>query len=156
HYDDPRTPIEETAAAFHEVQTAGKIRWVGLSNYDGERVAEWVAAADANGVERPLFLQPHYNLVPRQPYDRELRPSAEAHGLAVVPYFALASGFLTGKYRTPEDIAASPRQRYAAPYYSPEGLAVVEEVQRVADAHGVAASSVALAWLLSRPRVVAP
>lgn len=156
HYDDPQTPIEETVQAFHDLQTAGKIRWIGLSNYEGKRVAEWLAAADEHGVERPVFLQPHYNLVRREPYERDLQPVAQAHDLAVVPYFALASGFLTGKYRTPEDLAASPRRRYAAPYFSPEGLAVVEELDRIASGHAVATSTVALAWLLRRPQVVAP
>jgi aryl-alcohol dehydrogenase (NADP+) len=156
HYDDPHTPIEETVQAFHELQTAGKIRWTGLSNYEGRRVAEWVAAADDLGFDRPVFLQPHYNLVRREPYERDLQPLAEAYDLAVLPYFALASGFLTGKYRTAEDLAASPRQRYAAPYFSPEGLDVVEELDRIATRHSVATSTVALAWLLHRPNVVAP
>lgn len=156
HYDDPQTPIEETVQAFNDLQTAGKIRWTGLSNYEGTRIAEWVAAADEQGFERPVFLQPHYNLVRREPYEQDLQPVAQAHDLAVVPYFALASGFLTGKYRTPDDLAASPRQRYAAPYFSPEGLAVVEELERIATGHAVATSAVALAWLLRRPQVVAP
>jgi len=156
HYDDPHTPIAETVQAFHDLQTAGKVRWVGLSNYEGARVEEWLAVADVLGFERPVVLQPHYNLVRREPYERDLQPVAQEHDLAVVPYFALASGFLTGKYRTPEDLGASPRRRYAAPYFSAEGLAVVEEIGRIAADHAVAPSTVALAWLLHRPQVVAP
>ncbi|MGP3533970.1 aldo/keto reductase [Microbacterium sp. RD1] len=156
HYDDPSVSLEETVSAFRELQVAGKIEHIGLSNYSGARIAEWVALADAHGWPRPAALQPHYNLVRRHAYETDIAPVARASGLAVIPYFALASGFLTGKHRSSATIAASARERFTSPYYSAAGLAVVDEVQRIATARGAHPATVALAWLLAQPEVIAP
>jgi aryl-alcohol dehydrogenase-like predicted oxidoreductase len=156
HYDDAGTPLEETVAAFGELQRAGKVRHVGVSNYTGERLREWIAAARAGGWPLPVALQPHYNLVARQPYEGTLAPVAAEAGLGVVPYFALAAGFLTGKYRTPQDLQGPARGQMAGRYFSPAGLKVVEAMDQVAAAHGAQLASVAIAWLLGRPGVVAP
>jgi aryl-alcohol dehydrogenase-like predicted oxidoreductase len=156
HYDDASTPLEETVGAFGELQRAGKIRYVGVSNYTGARLREWIAAAQAGGWPLPVALQPQYNLVARQPYEAELAPVVAEYGLGVAPYFALAAGFLTGKYRTPEDLQGPARGQMAGRYFSPAGLAVVSAMDQVAAAHGVQLASVAIAWLLAKPGIVAP
>jgi aryl-alcohol dehydrogenase-like predicted oxidoreductase len=156
HYDDASTPLEETVGAFGELQRAGKVRYVGVSNYTGARLREWIAAAQAGGWPLPVALQPQYNLVARQPYEAELAPVVAEYGLGVAPYFALAAGFLTGKYRTPEDLQGPARGQMAGRYFSPAGLAVVSALDQVAAAHGVQLASVAIAWLLAKPGIVAP
>jgi aryl-alcohol dehydrogenase-like predicted oxidoreductase len=156
HYDDASTPLEETVGAFGELQRAGKVRYVGVSNYTGPRLREWIAAAQAGGWPLPVALQPQYNLVARQPYEAELAPVVAEYGLGVAPYFALAAGFLTGKYRTPEDLQGPARGQMAGRYFSPAGLAVVSAMDQVAAAHGVQLASVAIAWLLAKPGIVAP
>jgi aryl-alcohol dehydrogenase-like predicted oxidoreductase len=156
HYDDASTPLAETVAAFGELQQAGKVRHVGVSNYTGARLREWIAAAQDGGWTLPVALQPHYNLVARQPYEAELAPVVAEHGLGVAPYFALAAGFLTGKYRTPEDLQGPARGQMAGRYFSPAGLQVLSAMDEVAAAHGATLASVAIAWLLARPGVVAP
>jgi aryl-alcohol dehydrogenase-like predicted oxidoreductase len=156
HYDDASTPLEETVGAFGELQRAGKIRYVGVSNYTGPRLREWIAAAQAGGWPLPVALQPHYNLVARQPYEAELAPVVAEYGLGVAPYSALAAGFLTGKYRTPQDLQGPARGQMAGRYFSPAGLAVVSALDQVAAAHGVQLASIAIAWLLAKPGIVAP
>jgi aryl-alcohol dehydrogenase-like predicted oxidoreductase len=156
HYDDASTPLEETVGAFGELQRAGKVRYVGVSNYTSARLREWIAAAQAGGWPLPVALQPHYNLVARQPYEAELAPVVAEYGLGVAPYSALAAGFLTGKYRTPQDLQGPARGQMAGRYFSPAGLAVVSALDQVAAAHGVQLASIAIAWLLAKPGIVAP
>jgi aryl-alcohol dehydrogenase-like predicted oxidoreductase len=156
HYDDASTPLEETVAAFGELQRAGKARHVGVSNYTGARLREWIAAAQAGGWTLPVALQPHYNLVARQPYEAELAPVVAEYGLGIAPYYALAAGFLTGKYRTPEDLQGPARGQTVGRYFSPAGLGVLSAMDEVAAAHGVQLASIAIAWLLAKPGVVAP
>jgi aryl-alcohol dehydrogenase-like predicted oxidoreductase len=156
HFDDPSVPLEETVGAFNDLVVAGKVRWVGVSNYSGERITEWIGIAKANGWALPVALQPHYNLVHREPYETELAPVVKQNGLAVVPYFALAAGFLTGKYLTKDDLAKSARGGSSAAYLTEEGLAVIDALQHMADARETRVAEIALAWLLSRPGVVAP
>jgi aryl-alcohol dehydrogenase-like predicted oxidoreductase len=156
HQDDPQTPLEETAGAFDALVKAGKVRSIGLSNFSGARIGEWFEVARREGFALPVALQPHYNLVKRAAYERELAPVVAAEELAVVPYFGLASGFLTGKYRTQADLEGASRGRLAAGYFSDAGLAVVETLEKIGSAHDVQPATVALAWLRSRPGVVAP
>jgi len=156
HFDDPDVPLEETVEAFDELRSAGKIREVGVSNYSGERLAEWIAIAERRGFAAPVALQPHYNLVRRASYEAELAPIVTAHGLGVVPYFALASGFLTGKYRSAKDLKGASREQMAHAYMSEAGLAVVDVLDRIARDRGVEVPTIALAWLRERPSVVAP
>jgi aryl-alcohol dehydrogenase (NADP+) len=156
HRDDQDTPLAETAGAFEELRTAGKIRTVALSNYTAARITEWLEIAKREGYEPPAVLQPDYNLVARQPYEREIAPIVAEHGIAVLPYFALASGFLTGKYRKPEDFGNGIREYLARRYFSDAGLAVLNVVEEIASARGVEMATVALAWLRGRPDVVAP
>lgn len=156
HFDDPDTPLDETAAAFDDLVKAGKVRAIGLSNYSADRIREWFTIARRDGLTLPVALQPHYNLVHRAAFERDLAPIAAAENLAVVPYYSLASGFLTGKYRTADDLAGAPRGGAAAGYLNDTGLAVVKVLDDVAAGHRVAPASVALAWLRGRPDVAAP
>ena len=156
HFDDASVPLEETAGAFDALVRAGKVRAIGVSNYSAERIQEWFAIARGNGFTLPVAVQPHYNLVNRVAYERDIAPVAAAEGIAVLPYYGLAGGFLTGKYRTTEDLASGPRGGGAKKYPTEDGLAVVKVLSGIADAHGVAPATVALAWLRTRPQVAAP
>ncbi len=157
HYDDPGTPVEESAGAFHELQVAGKIRHVALSNYSGERLQEWVTVVRDNGWPLPAVYQPHYNLVHREPFESDQAPVAAAAGMSIVPYFALASGFLSGKYRTADDLQRTDRsRRFVAQYGSEQALAVVQTLEAVAAEAGVAPATVAISWLRGRSGVAAP
>ena len=135
HYQDDRTTVEESAAAFDALIRAGKIRAIGLSNFDAGVVADWLRVADDNGLAAPVALQPHYSLVHRQPFETGLATVAAASGLAVLPYRALGGGFLSGKYRTEDDLEGRARGAGVRGDLTPEGLGVVDVVREVADAH---------------------
>ncbi len=156
HYDDEKTPIEEIAGAFDALVRSGKIRHVGISNSSAARITEWMTVAERDGLARPVALQPHYNLVHREPYETELAPLVAAYGLGVMPYYSLASGFLTGKYRTEADLAGKARGQGAGHYLNDRGLAVIGELESVATEHHTSIASTALAWLRAKPGVVAP
>lgn len=154
HFDDDAVAMEDIARVFSELVDQGLVRAIGVSNVSAERIAEWLRIATAEGLHAPVALQPHYNLVERG-IEADLLPLAREHGLAVVPYYALASGFLTGKYRdgTTSD---SPRASGAAQYLDDRGRRVLGALDAVAQGHGVEVATVALAWLRSQPGVVAP
>jgi aryl-alcohol dehydrogenase (NADP+) len=154
HEDDPETPLEETLAAFDELVRAGKIRRVGLSNYSAERLAEALRIAAREGLCSPAALQPQYNLMGRA-YEGELSDLCAREGIACVPYFGLAMGFLSGKYR-PGVRVDSQRARIAAKYLDERGLATLAVLDEIAAARGVTDGAVALAWLRRQPTVVAP
>ena len=156
HVDDPDTPLEETVTAFAELVDRGAVRYVGLSNYRANRIVEWIETAQRLGVAAPVALQPHYNLLRREPFESELKPIATQHDLGVLPYYGLAAGFLTGKYRSPEDADGVARGSMVAAYLTDTGFAAADEVRAIAQERGVAPASVALAWLRTRPTVVAP
>jgi len=156
HYDDPDRPVADIAGTFSELQRAGKIRHVGLSNFTAPRLREWLAVAAAEGFAPPVALQPHYNLVERTAYEASLAPVAAEFGLGVLPYYALASGFLAGKYRSAADHAGAARQPGATRYLTPTGRAVLAALDAVAADRGVEPATVALAWLRTRPQVAAP
>jgi len=156
HFDDASTPLEETASAFNDLVVAGKVRNIAVSNYTAERVAEWFEIAEKNGFALPVALQPHYNLVHRATFESEFGAIVAEKQLGVVPYYALASGFLTGKYRSPDDFGKSPRGGGMSGFLNENGLGVLAALDAVASAHGVAVASVALAWLRTRPGIVAP
>lgn len=156
HFDDADTPLEETVAAFGQLVADGLVRYTAVSNYSAERIREWVRIARELGVAEPVAVQPHYNLVHRE-IEADILPAARELGLGIVPYFALAKGFLTGKYRSTEtDGQPSPRAKAAAAYATPQGLLVLDALERIGSRHGVSMAAVSLAWLRSRPGVVAP
>ncbi|SNT49868.1 aldo/keto reductase [Rhodococcoides kyotonense] len=156
HYDDEKTPLVETLAAFDELVKDGKVRYVAISNYSPDRIREWLSLAEQNDFSAPIALQPHYNLVTRHEYESELAALATDNNLGVFPYFALAAGFLTGKYRTREDLEGQAREKLASGYFTDKGLEVVDALGEIAAAHEAEISSVALAWLLEQPTVTAP
>ncbi|KTR08349.1 aldo/keto reductase [Curtobacterium luteum] len=156
HFDDESTPLEETVRSFDQLVREGLVRYTAISNYSRERAEEWIRIADENGLAKPVAIQPHYNLVTREPYESDIAPLAAAEHLGVVPYFALAAGFLTGKYRTQEDFAGKDREGQVSGYFSDEGLAVVDALDTISREHHVEIATVALAWLQAQPDVVAP
>lgn len=156
HYDDPELPIEAIAKTFDGLVRAGKVRHVGVSNMEPERIRAWCEVARQNGWAKPVALQPHYNLVARRSYEERYLPVVEEEKLAVFPYFGLAAGFLTGKYQSPADAQGVARGRAVSKYLTPEGFRVVDELRRIADARRVTPATVALAWLLARPSITAP
>ncbi len=155
HRDDTATPQEETAAAFDALVKAGKVRYLGASNFTAERLESALAVAADNGLTGYVALQPHYNLVEIDKFEPELLKVAIDHDLAVLPYYALASGFLTGKYRPGTEVD-SVRAGGAGKYADDRGYRVVAELDKVAASHSVPIAAVALAWLAQQPTVLAP
>ncbi|GHD74649.1 aldo/keto reductase [Streptomyces mirabilis] len=156
HFDDTSVPVEEIIGALDELVRAGKVREIAASNISAERLAESVEFSDREGLARYVALQPHYNLVSRDTYEGPLQEVASRTGLAAVPYFALASGFLTGKYR-PGTTVDSARAEGAGKHLDTErGIRVLAALDEVAGAHDAEVATVALAWLAARPTVAAP
>ena len=155
HYDDETTPLEETLTAFDELVRSGKVRYVAASNYSAKRLTEALETSGRLGLTRYVALQPHYNLMERAVYEDGLRDAVATHDLGVLPYYALAKGFLTGKYR-PGAQVDSPRAQGASAYEGERGDRVLTALGQVADAHGVPVAAVALRWLADRPTVVSP
>ncbi len=157
HEDDPDTPLEETLGAFATLIAEGKIAYAGASNYDAQRLEQALELGSQAGMASYAALQPHYNLMERGSYEGPLMDLCARHGLACLPYFSLARGFLTGKYRPdgPEvdsPRAASVRERY----FNDRGFAVLAALEEIAGAHAVSVAAVSLAWLAAQPTVVAP
>lgn len=157
HFDDESVPLEETVAAFGQLVADGLVRHVAVSNYSAERIREWIDIAERLGVARPVAIQPHYNLVHRNVVEDTIIPIAEEFGLGLVPYYALASGFLTGKYRSTDATGeGSPRAAGAAKYATEQGLRIIDTLRDIADAREASVAAVSLAWLRAQPTVVAP
>ncbi|MGW1798977.1 aldo/keto reductase [Streptomyces sp. NPDC001984] len=156
HFDKPEVPVDEIIGALDELVRAGKVRHIAASNISAERLQESLDFSDREGLARYVALQPHYNLVSRDTYEGPLQDLAARTGLAAVPYFALAAGFLTGKYR-PGTTVDSPRAGRAAQHLETErGQKVLTALDEIATAHGAPVPTVALAWLAAQPTVVAP
>ena len=143
-------------SAFQQLIEQGKVRTIGASNYSGERLTAALELAETNGLPRYITLQPEYNLHARKVYEQELAPVAERFGLGVVPYFALASGFLTGKYKSVEDTRGKNRGSRVERYFDERGERILKALEQVSRETGAAQASVALAWLLAQPPVTAP
>jgi aryl-alcohol dehydrogenase-like predicted oxidoreductase len=154
HYDDPDTPLEDYLRAFDALVRSGVVRYIAASNYAPDRLAAAIDMQRELGLAQFTVLQPHYNLVERD-YEHTLAPVAERYDLAVLPYFALAKGFLTGKYRPGGAKIESVRSKGAAAYLEHGGAAVLEVLDEVAAAHQVTQAAVAIAWLLTRPHIPA-
>jgi aryl-alcohol dehydrogenase-like predicted oxidoreductase len=156
HKDDGSVPVEETVRAFDALVRDGRVLHIAMSNTTGERLAESLELAEREGLAAYEWLQPHYNLVEREGYEEEFAPVVERFGLDVAPYYALASGFLTGKYRPGAANGDSPRAGKATSYLDARGEAVLGALDEVAATHGVPVAAVAIAWLLTKPGVTAP
>jgi aryl-alcohol dehydrogenase-like predicted oxidoreductase len=156
HKDDDATPLEETLTAFDKLIKAGKVRYIGASNYTGARLAKALETSQQYDLAAYVSLQPHYNLVERLPFESDLLPVVKKYQLGVIPYFSLAAGFLTGKYRKPEDAANAARGGMVKKYLNDRGFAVVDALAAIAEQHKVTPSQVALAWLLAQPGVTSP
>lgn len=157
HRDDADTPLVDTLGAFDALIKAGKVRAIGASNYSAARLQEALAVSQQAGLARYQTLQPEYNLYDREPYESELEPVALQHGLGVINYYSLASGFLSGKYKKPEDAHKSARgQGIVEKYLTPRGKNIVESLEDVAASHDASATQVALAWQIARPSITAP
>lgn len=156
HFDDKVTPMEEVMATYDEMIKAGKVRYIAASNLSPERLRAAFDVAEANGLAKYVALQPHYNLVERATFEKDYAPLAEKYDLSVFPYWSLAAGFLSGKYRTEADFAKSPRGAGAAKYLDAKGKAVLNALDQVAAKHNTQVATVALAWLLARPLITAP
>jgi aryl-alcohol dehydrogenase-like predicted oxidoreductase len=153
HRDDPDTPIEETLEAYGVLIEAGKVRAIGASNFTAERLAASLEASARHGLPRYETLQPEYNLMVRD-FEKELAPLCARHGLGVIPYYGLASGFLTGKYRSRADLKQSARGEDVETYLNERGFKVLTALDAVAERRGATPAQVALAWLMTK--VVAP
>lgn len=156
HWDDETTPVEETLEAYGGLVKAGKVRVIGASNLSPVRLKASLEASDSYGYPRYECFQPHYNLMEREVYEKELEPICVENQLGVINYYSLAAGFLTGKYRGEADLNKSPRGAGAKKYLNARGFRVLEALDKVAEAYHSTPASVAIAWLLARPSVTAP
>jgi aryl-alcohol dehydrogenase-like predicted oxidoreductase len=156
HRDDPYTPVEETLETYAQLVQQGKVRAIGCSNFTAERVEQSLAASRAHGWPRYETMQPNYNLYNRADYESQLEPLALREHLGVIPYFSLASGFLTGKYRSAEEASTRPRARMLKNYFNDRGMRILAALDDVARRLGATPAQVALAWLMARPSITAP
>jgi aryl-alcohol dehydrogenase-like predicted oxidoreductase len=156
HKNDPATPLEETLAAYETLIRQGKARAIGASNYTAPRLAEALGVSAAKGLHRYESLQPHYNLYERKGYEAALEPLALKEGIGVIPYYSLAAGFLTGKYRPGGDFTQSPRGAGAKAMLDARGLRILAALDAIAARSGSTPAGVALAWLMARPGITAP
>jgi aryl-alcohol dehydrogenase-like predicted oxidoreductase len=156
HEDDTQTPLEETLDAFDRLIQDGKVRAIGASNFSAKRLAEALQVSEQYGYPRYQSLQPLFNLYDRADYEKDLEPLCREKGLAVISYFSLASGFLTGKYRSEADLADRARADIVKKYLNERGYRILEALGRVAQQHNVTPAQAALAWLIAQPTITAP
>jgi len=156
HKDDAKTPLAETVAAFAELVKAGKVRAVAGSNYTADRLAQALQIAEEISAPSFVALQMHYNLMHRSEFEGQLQDLVVAKGLVTLPYYSLASGFLTGKYRDGSAVGSSPRAEGAAGYLDERGRRVLAALDLIAGEHSTGLAAVALAWLAAQPTVIAP
>ena len=156
HQDDEDTPVAETLGAYQRLIEAGKVRAIGASNLDAAQLAEALRVAGTEGLPRYQVLQPGYNLVDRGDLEGPLLELCRAEGLGVITYFSLAKGFLSGKYRSNDDLGKSQRGGAVSRYLTPRGFAILGALDLVAARHGATPAEVALAWVIAQPGVTAP
>jgi aryl-alcohol dehydrogenase-like predicted oxidoreductase len=156
HRDDPDTPVEETLEAYAELIRHGKVRVIGASNYSAARLEESLLASERNGLPRYESLQPLYNLYDREPFEAELEPLCAEKNVGVISYYSLASGFLSGKYRSESDLSKSARGGGVKKYLDERGFRILRALDEVAARKGSTPARVAIAWLIARPTVSAP
>ncbi len=156
HYDDINTPVEETLSAYNQLIKEGKVRYIGASNFSSERLIESLDKSELYNLPQYKTLQPEYNLYERQHFEEFLQPVAEKYNLAVIPYYSLASGFLSGKYKTEEDLQQSLRGEGIKKYLNERGFKILDALQTISTRYNISYSAVALAWLMDQKTVVVP
>jgi aryl-alcohol dehydrogenase-like predicted oxidoreductase len=156
HEDDPNTPLDETMTTFAALVSEGKVRAIGASNFSAERLTAAMETSKKLGLPGYQCLQPEYNLYAREKFESELRPVCEKSKLGVIPYFSLAAGFLTGKYRSEQDLSKSPRGQGIRKYLNDRGMRILAALDEVSGRLNSTPARVALAWLMNRPTVTAP
>lgn len=156
HKDDPTTPMEETLDIYSKLVQEGKIRAIGASNYSADRLAAALKISESHNLPSYTCLQPEYNLVARDGFEAGLQPLCVAAGVGVIPYYSLASGFLTGKYRSEADLAKSPRGQKVKPYLDGRGHRILQALDEVSARLETTPARASIAWLLTRPAVTAP
>ncbi len=155
HYDDPSVPVRETLEAYNELIRSGKVRVIGASNFQADRLRESAAISETLGLPRYASLQPRYNLYDRDGFEKDLAPVCRELGLGVIPYYGLASGFLSGKYRSEKDLSLGQRGKGVAGYLNERGYRILRALDEVAGAHQASPASIAISWLVSRTGVTA-
>lgn len=156
HFDDETTPVEETLSAYETLIRAGKVRWIGASNFSAARLKESLLFSAQHNLPRYEVYQPGYNLFDREEFEREHEKICLENDLGVVTYYSLASGFLTGKYRSEDDLNKSKRGGGVKKFLNERGFRILDALDQVADKHQVEQASVALAWLIYHPSITAP
>ena len=156
HWDDDKTPVEETLGAYRKLIEAGKVRFIGASNLSPSRLKTSLDTARKQGLPRYEVLQPEYNLFDRHYFERELAPTCETENLGVITYYSLASGFLSGKYRSEADLSKSPRGAGIKKYLNERGGRILAAMDKLSEKHQVSMAAIALAWLIRQPVVTAP
>jgi len=156
HWDDDKTPVEETLGAYQKLIEAGKVRWIGASNLSYDRLKASLDASKNEGLPRYEVFQPEYNLYARQGFEEGVGPLCKEHGLGVISYYSLARGFLTGKYRSKKDFGKSVRGSQAVKYLDERGQRILEALDELSEKHNVSLAAIALAWLIAQPLVTAP
>lgn len=156
HYDDEQTPVGETIQALNDLIKEGKVRYIGASNYKAERVYESNEFARKNNLQPYISLQPLYNLFDREHFEKEYLPLVQDENLAVLNYYALASGFLSGKYRSESDLNKSPRGEGIKKYLNDRGYRILTVMDEIATNKNIAPAQIAIAWLLHKPFITAP
>lgn len=156
HIDEGDVPVEETLGAYAGLIESGKVRYIAASNVPADRLRQSLELGKSGSYPLYQALQPHYNLVERTKYETEYASIVAEYGLTVFPYWSLAAGFLTGKYRSESDLGKSPRGEGAKQYLNEKGLAVLDALDKVSEKHGTKQATVALAWLLAQPHIGAP
>lgn len=156
HWDDAATPVEETLEAYAQLIREGKVRVIGASNFSAARLKEALDASKGSDLPRYNSFQPRYNLYDREGYENDFQQICVDEGLGVIPYYGLASGFLTGKYRTESDLSKSARGGGVKAYLNPRGLRILDALDDAAKKYGVQPAAIALAWLAARPGIAAP
>jgi aryl-alcohol dehydrogenase-like predicted oxidoreductase len=156
HLDDRTVPLDETLEAYRQLIQQGKVRVIGASNYSGARLREAVEFAKREGLPVYESLQPEYNLYGRQKFEQDLQPVALELGIGVIPYFSLASGFLTGKYKSKADTAGKNRAARVEKYFDERGMKILKALDEVSAVTHTNQASIALAWLMAQPSITAP
>ncbi|HYW33840.1 MAG TPA: aldo/keto reductase, partial [Balneolaceae bacterium] len=156
HTDDKNTPMEETLGAYQKLIEQGKVRNIGASNFSADRLKKALNISEKHDLPRYEVLQPEYNLYDRKKFENEMFPVCKEQGLGVIPYFSLGSGFLTGKYRSEDDMAGQERSDFVEKYFNERGYRILDALDDIAEKHEISQAGVALAWLINKPMVTAP